>query len=133
MSVRNDAVPNTIFTDGVSQFLRIMEVDVFNSPPRSLLNKGRMPEFCRLRLDSKVISDNPLGYFAVIISDLPSPQCLGSRFISGSLQEPLLPAYSPADPCIKPILERLADQIADPCFQCDPFFMATFPGYADTR
>ncbi|OMJ29137.1 hypothetical protein AYI69_g1368 [Smittium culicis] len=82
---------------------------------------------------SKVITDNPLAYFAVVISDLPSPQCLRSRLISSFLQEPLLPADSSADPSIQPILEKLVDQIADPCFQCDPLIMASFPCHTDAR
>ncbi|OMJ12775.1 hypothetical protein AYI70_g8914 [Smittium culicis] len=63
----------------------------------------------------------------------PSPESLGCHFAISSLKEPLFPAYSPADPCIKPSIERLADQIADPCFQCDPFCMAALSSDADSR
>ncbi|OMJ26277.1 hypothetical protein AYI70_g309 [Smittium culicis] len=75
----------------------------------------------------KVVVHNPLGYFAVIISDLSSPQYLGSRIISGSLQVPLFPADSSADPSTQSILKRLVDQFADPCFRCGPLIMATLP------
>ncbi|OMJ07592.1 hypothetical protein AYI69_g11412 [Smittium culicis] len=112
-----------------------------NAPMRIFLS-SKVPSACSgksqfqsnpVARKPEVNTDKPLDYFAVIISDLPSLQCVGSRFVSSSLQEPLLLAESSADPHIQPNLERLLDQIADPCFKCDPIIMASIPCNSNTR
>ncbi|OMJ25258.1 hypothetical protein AYI70_g1016 [Smittium culicis] len=64
MSVRNFAVSSSIFTDGISRFLLIMDVEIFNSPPRRLLNKGSKPEFCRLSVRFASIAERTLQFEA---------------------------------------------------------------------